>query len=62
MDFPSRFMEVFQEVHKVLGHLIRLKAGRTANGWTGHPALLGFCTKVVRIVQNRIFEMFENII
>lgn len=42
MNLPSRLLEVFQEVHKVLGHLVRIEAGMATNGRTGCLALLGF--------------------
>lgn len=42
MDLPSGLLEVLQEFHKVLGHLVRIEAGMAANGRTGGLALLGF--------------------
>ena len=42
MDLPSRLLEVFQEFHKVLGHLVRFEAGVAADGRTGGLTLLGF--------------------
>ncbi len=42
MDLPSRLLEVFQEVDKVLGHLVRIEACVAADGRTGCSALLGF--------------------
>lgn len=42
MDLSPRLMEGFQEVHKVLGHLVRLKAGMAINGWTDGFPFLGF--------------------
>lgn len=46
VDLPTRFLEVFQEFHKVLGHLVRIKAGVAANGRTGGLAFLGICNRI----------------
>lgn len=42
MDLPTRLLEVFQEIHKVLGHLVGVEAGMAADGRTGCLALLSF--------------------
>lgn len=52
VDLPARLLEVFQEFHKVLGHLVRIKAGVAANGWTGGLAFLGFCYRRTTFRKN----------
>lgn len=42
MDLAARFLEILQEIHKVLGHLFCVETGVAANGWTGTLSLLGF--------------------
>lgn len=62
VDLPTRFLEVFQEFHKVLGHLVRIKAGVAANGRTGGLAFLGFCCRRSAVRKNntlgKVLEMF----
>lgn len=45
VDLPARFLEVLQEFHKVLGHLVCFKAGVATDGRTGGPSLWGLWQK-----------------
>lgn len=43
VDLTSGLVQVFQELHKVFGDLVRVEAGMAADGRAGRLTLLGLC-------------------